>query len=231
MKTSDQINEIGQAMAKAQSIMKPALKDGLNPHFKSKYSDITSVWEALRIPMTSNGLTVWQDITTGEKTVSVSTRIVHSSGQWVEFGPLCIPVTKVDAQGFGSATSYAKRYALCAAVGIVSDDDDDDAEKAVDRSKAFASPPLPFKPKQEMAKPAEKEEPPKPVKADYEDMKLLGELMAKVDSGLKKSVEDFIASFKLPSINDLPKATCLKMIKKMQGALAEKERPLEELPF
>lgn len=134
MKTSDQINEIAKAMSEAQNKIKPALKDGLNPHFRSKYTSIAGVWESLREPMTSNGLTIWQDVTTHEKGVSVETRIVHSSGQWVEFGPLTMPVGKADAQGFGSCISYAKRYALCAAIGIVSTDEDDDAVSAVDKS-------------------------------------------------------------------------------------------------
>lgn len=133
MKTSENINELAKAMAEAQKNMKPASKDGLNPHFKSRYSNISSVWESIRGPLTENGLTVWQDVITCDKTVSVTTRVVHQSGQWVEFGPLIIPLARLDAQVIGSATSYAKRYALCAAVGVVSDDDDD-GEAAVDRS-------------------------------------------------------------------------------------------------
>lgn len=133
MKTSSEINELAKAMAEAQNKIRPADKDGLNPHFKSKYTSIASVWEALREPMTSNGLTVWQDVTTNEKGVSVETRIVHASGQWVEFGPLTMPVGKQDAQGFGSIISYAKRYALCASIGIVSSDQDDDAGSGVDK--------------------------------------------------------------------------------------------------
>lgn len=125
MRNSEIINELAIAMSKAQSEMKPAIKDLSNSHFKNRYSTITSVWESIRAPLTRNGLTVWQDITTCDKTVSVTTKVVHASGQWVEFGPLTIPLAKFDAQGVGSATSYAKRYALCAAIGIVSDDDDD----------------------------------------------------------------------------------------------------------
>ncbi len=131
MKTSENINEIAKAMSLAQQQMKPALKDNINPHFKSRYSDISAVWEAIRDPITTNGLTIWQDVITQEKSVSVTTRIVHLSGQWVEFGPLNIPLSKFDAHGVGSSTSYAKRYALCAAVGVVSGDEDDDANQAV----------------------------------------------------------------------------------------------------
>lgn len=134
MKTSEQINEIAKSMCAAQGQMKPAQKDAINPHYKSKYSDISSVWEAMRIPLSSNLITVWQDVTTEEAKISVVTRLIHASGQWVEFGPLSIPLSKKDAHGIGSAISYAKRYALCAAVGVVSGDEDDDANEAVKKS-------------------------------------------------------------------------------------------------
>lgn len=135
MKTSEIISDIAKAMSIAQNQMKPASKDSQNPHFKSRYSDLSSVWDAIREPITQNGLTIWQDVTTQEKSVSVTTMIVHISGQWIEFGPLCIPLSKFDAQGVGSGISYAKRYALCAAIGVVSGDDDD-GEAAVGRPKA-----------------------------------------------------------------------------------------------
>ena len=135
MKTSDQINEVAKAMAIAQNEMKPAAKDSVNPHFKSKYSNIESVWDAIRLPMTCNGLTVWQDVTTEERSVAITTRIVHISGQWVEFGPLSVPMSKLDAHGVGSAISYGKRYALCAAVGVVSGDEDDDGNASLSNKK------------------------------------------------------------------------------------------------
>lgn len=143
MNTSPEINEIAKAMALAQSQMRPAIKDSTNPHYKSRYSDISSVWDSIRDPITSNGMTIWQDVTTQEKAVSVTTRIVHSSGQWVEFGPLSIPITKQDAHGVGSGVSYAKRYSLCAAVGVVSSDEDDDANHAVGKAKvnSYVRPP------------------------------------------------------------------------------------------
>lgn len=124
MNTSEQINEIAAALAKAQAAMKPAVKDANNPAFKSKYADLTSVWEACRGPLSANGIAALQDVTMLDGKVAVTTRLVHSSGQWLEFGPLPVPSAKADAHGVGSATSYARRYALSAAVGIVADDDD-----------------------------------------------------------------------------------------------------------
>lgn len=125
MKTSEAINELATAMAKAQADMKPAIKDMTNPAFRSKYADLASVWDACRVPLTSNGLTVWQDLSTVESGVSVLTRLTHTSGQWAEFGPLIVPLGKHDAHGVGSASTYGKRFALCAAVGVVAEEDDD----------------------------------------------------------------------------------------------------------
>ncbi len=157
MKTSDSVIEISKALCNAQKEMKPATKDSHNIHFRQRYSDLTSVWESIRIPITSNGLSIWQDISTTEKTVSVITRIAHISGEWIEFGPFTITLFKTDPQSIGSATSYAKRYAICAAVGVVSDDEDDDAEKAMSRDNEKKTYPK-YEPKPPIPKPSPKQE-------------------------------------------------------------------------
>ncbi len=124
MRTSDQIDQLAPAFANAQGAINPAKKDSENPHFKSKYADLSSVWEACRQALVANGLFVTQDLENPGAAISVTTRITHVSGQWMEFGPLSIPMAKPDAHGAGSAASYGRRYALSAALGIVSDDDD-----------------------------------------------------------------------------------------------------------
>lgn len=127
MNHSAEVVELYAALAKAQSVMEPAVKDANNPAFKSKYADLASVWNAVRGPLSSNGLSVMQDVTMVDNKVSVTTRLAHSSGQWQDFGPLVVPMNKSDAHGVGSATSYGRRYSLCAAVGVVQDDDDGNA--------------------------------------------------------------------------------------------------------
>lgn len=133
MKTSNEINEISKAMSMAQGEMRPASKSTVNPFFKSKYSTLAQIWEAAREPMTKNNLTIMQNVSSCEQGISISTRICHASGQWIEFGPLEIPLNKRDAQSVGSATSYGKRYSLSAAIGVVSEEEDDDAESAMGR--------------------------------------------------------------------------------------------------
>lgn len=132
MQTSEKISEIAKAMSAAQKAMRPASYDKTNPHFRSKYSSFASIWESVRAPLSDNGLSVFQDVTTCADGVSIVTRLMHNSGEWIEFGPFVLPVNKRDAQGVGSACTYGKRYALCAALGIVSDDDtsDDDGHRA-----------------------------------------------------------------------------------------------------
>lgn len=138
MKSSEQINEIAAALAKAQGLLKPASKDSENPHYRSRYADLASCWAAWHAVGPDCGLGVVQDVTTDDRGVSVTTRVLHTSGQWYECGPLIVPLSKPDAHGVGSATTYAKRFSLGAALGIVAEDDVDD-----DGNAAVASKPLP----------------------------------------------------------------------------------------
>lgn len=125
MQTSEKLEALAGALASAQGEIEAAVKDRVNPHFKSKYADLTSVWDACRPALKTHGLSVLQEVTGNADTVMVSTRIMHKSGQWIECGPVSVPLGKKDAQGVGSAITYAKRYGLSAALGVVADDDDD----------------------------------------------------------------------------------------------------------
>ena len=130
MKTSEQINEIATALSKAQAEMTGAKKSSKNPFFKSSYSDLASVCEAISGPFANHGLSYIQSPEFSEQYIQVVTRIMHSSGQWVE-GVVTLPPTKNDAQGYGSAITYGRRYGLQAMAGIPSVDDDGQA--AVER--------------------------------------------------------------------------------------------------
>lgn len=134
MKTSESTKDIATALARAQGEMKAAIKDSENPHFRSRYATLAAVWDACRLPLSTNNIAVLQSVESPPDGVSVTTRLVHSSGEWIEFGPLIIPLDKQTAQSIGSGTSYARRYGLAAAVGITSEDDDDG-------NAATASPP------------------------------------------------------------------------------------------
>jgi hypothetical protein len=109
--------------------MSAAAKDSANPFFKSKYADLASVWEAIRKPLSSNGLALVQFPRSNDAGVEVETLLIHSSGEWVA-ETLHLPVSKHDAQGVGSAITYARRYGLQSVAGVAPDDDDGNAAAA-----------------------------------------------------------------------------------------------------
>jgi hypothetical protein len=130
MTTSESIAALAAALAKAQAVMGGAKKDTANPFFKSKYADLASCWEAARSALPAQGLCIIQTTRQSDKDeVVVITRLAHESGEWIE-GELALPVSKADAQGYGSALTYARRYGLCAVVGIAPEDDDGNAAAA-----------------------------------------------------------------------------------------------------
>jgi hypothetical protein len=126
MTHSEQINELAAALAKAQGQIEGAKKDSINPHFKNRYADLSSVWDACREALTTNGLSVVQSAENCEAGYGVTTMLLHTSGQWMR-GTLYLKPTKDDPQGAGSALTYARRYALSAMIGIAPEDDDANA--------------------------------------------------------------------------------------------------------
>jgi hypothetical protein len=137
MRQSESINELAAAMAKAQSEMGGAVKDSANPFFKSKYADLTSVVKAIKEPFSNHGLSYTQFPCAAEGCVGVTTRLMHSSGQWLE-SEYMLPMVKNDPQAAGSAISYSRRYALQAMAGIPTADDD--AESAMLRGQELPGP-------------------------------------------------------------------------------------------
>ena len=126
MQTSEQINELATALAKAQGQMGAAKKDAENPFFKSKYADLGSVINAIKGPLSDNGLSYTQFPIREGEAAGVVTRLLHASGQWME-SEYTLPLAKFDSQAVGSAFTYARRYALQAIAGIPAGDDDGNA--------------------------------------------------------------------------------------------------------
>jgi hypothetical protein len=123
----DNINELAAALAKAQSKMEGATKDTANPFFKSKYADLASVTGAVRSGLDGTGLAYVQIAHDQPDCAAIETVILHESGQSVSCGIVRVPVAKQDAQGYGSAMTYARRYSLAAAFGVAPEDDDGNA--------------------------------------------------------------------------------------------------------
>ena len=127
MKHSESIKELAAALAKAQGELEGAVKDSTNPHFKSRYADLASVVAALKATFPGHGLAYVQTVVTSEAAVGVETMLLHASGDWILGEPFYVPVNKADAQGFGSALTYCRRYSLAAMGGVAPEDDDGNA--------------------------------------------------------------------------------------------------------
>ena len=123
---SEQINEIATALAKAQGAMDNATKDRVNPAFKSRYADLASVRDAVTGPLSANGIAVVQAAQTSAEGVTVETRLIHGSGQWLASTIGAVP-KGYDAQSIGSCVTYLRRYGLMALAGIAPEDDDGNA--------------------------------------------------------------------------------------------------------
>ena len=128
MDKSEEIDKLAIALAKFQgSLEQPSLNSEVKVRtktggeYKFKYADLSECKRAAKQPLADNELSVCQLI---EDDYSIRTILLHSSGQWIS-SKVRMPSNTADAQSIGSAITYAKRYAFCAILGIVADDDED----------------------------------------------------------------------------------------------------------
>ena len=118
------MKNLATALVKAQQAFGPALKSSTNQHFKSRYADLAACVEAVVDSLNNNGIALIQQNQPSPDGVIVETIFLHESGESLNCGQLFVPANKHDAQGFGSALTYARRYSLMAACGIAPEDDD-----------------------------------------------------------------------------------------------------------
>ncbi len=132
------------ALLSAQKAFGKVLKESVNPHLKNKYAALDSVLDAVRDPLLEAGIILLQPaVDTGErdehgnlKVATVRTILVHAeSGESYEV-QTSIPIPKNDAQGFGSAVTYARRYALLGLLGLAPEDDDGNAASSSGGNRA-----------------------------------------------------------------------------------------------
>lgn len=222
MSQSECIHELAAALSKAQGEMQAAIKDKVNPFYKTSYADLGSVWDAARPVLSKNGLCIMQTTEmTGNQIVMVTT-LAHTSGQWVK-SYLPLNPSKQDSQGVGAALTYLRRYSLSALVGVVCDNDDD-GETAVGRGKT--------------QEPAKNEKPPKqePTPPPSAPMERIGKaeiislnaLVENLDEVSNKSFFNWIKeSFNAQSIQELPRAyfeQCMTLLNTKIKYLRSQER-------
>lgn len=202
MAQSETINELAAALSKAQGEMQAAIKDKINPFFKSSYADLGSVWDAARPVLSKHGLCIMQttELATDRNQVIMVTTLAHTSGQWMK-SYLPLNPSKNDSQGMGAAITYLRRYSLSALVGVVCDDDDD-GETSVGRGKA----------QEKQQPPAQNNQPPaqdKPAaieRVGKAEIIALTTLIQNLDEESNKSFLDWISkNFNARSVQDIPR--------------------------
>jgi hypothetical protein len=147
MKHSESIAALAGALAKAQLQIEPASKNATNPHFRSHYADLASIWDACRGPLNTNGLSIVQFPCDGDVgRTGLCTMLLHSSGEYIS-EVVTTRSQKDDPQGLGSALTYLRRYALAAVVGVTATEDDDGNAASTPANARVAAPaPRPYIP-------------------------------------------------------------------------------------
>ena len=120
MNKSESIKELATALCKFHQQVGKIKKEAKNPYFKSNYASLPNILDAIQEPLSDCGLSFVQ-FPTDENILS--TTLMHVSGEWMEASYKMKP-TKADPQALGSAITYQRRYALCAILGLNTDDDD-----------------------------------------------------------------------------------------------------------
>ena len=175
---SETIASVSKALVGAQADVGKALKNQENSHFKSQYADLSAVLEVSKPALAKHGLALTQFPGETDGRVTMTTMLIHESGEWILLPPASIPLQAQTAHGFGSAISYLRRYTTQAALGIsvgLSDDDDGNeataqAPKKAPKKRAAKKKATPaFQPQKEKA------DDPKLLKAE---LGKLGELIA-----------------------------------------------------
>lgn len=181
MERSEHINELATALAKFQGQLEQPkmnstvkVKTRTGGEYSFKYADLSECKAAARKALSENGLSVTQLV---EDDYSVNTMLLHSSGQWIS-SRLRMPVNTnvADAQTIGAAITYAKRYAFCAILGIVADDDNDANEAC---GNLFTK---------QQAQPQQKRQPQQPQKPVFSDKQLNNkDFFPRIDAACRKS--------------------------------------------
>lgn len=129
MNAPERVSTLAAAWVQAFAEIEGAVKNSSNPHYKSKFADLPSVIAAIKPHLTRHGLAFIQPLHPHDKGITVETVLMHESGETLSLGSLFVPAVKNDPQGFGSACTYARRFALQTAFGLPAFDDDGEAAR------------------------------------------------------------------------------------------------------
>jgi len=135
---SAEITNIVQALCEAQKTIQHAKKGKFNPFTESKYCDLADVMDACRDQLTTNGICFTQLPSVSDNIMSITTLLMHKSGEWIRSVISCNPVVNKksnNAQSMKAAFTYLRRIALESMVGVASEDDDGNNSEQVDSER------------------------------------------------------------------------------------------------
>lgn len=212
IRTSESITKIAPAIVAAQADMPavPKQTKGQVGNQVRYYADFSTVVEAVQPVLAKHDLAFVQlPIDTDRQNhVGLTTRIVHTSGEWIE-ASFAMPSQGNGAQGIGSALSYAKRYALMAAFGLATEDDDG----------AGASAPPPRQQQQRQQRQAPADPPANPNGITDAQRRKLQALANEKGYGERGKRLDYWTSFlgrQVETANDLTKDEAARLIDDME---------------
>ena len=134
--TSEEVDQLYSALIDAQAEFASVPKTADNPFYKSKYADLPTIMAVTQPVLAKHGLGVTMPPGRG----TIFARLVHRSGQWQE-SEMDLVSAKADPQGQGSAITYARRYAYCSVLGLITEaDDDGNAASAPPKARRQAAP-------------------------------------------------------------------------------------------
>lgn len=125
MNKSESITELSKALVKFNGEVSKIAKDANNPFFKSNYATLDHIIDEVRPILHKNGLSIMQFPSGDGQKVTVSTLLMHESGEWVQSDDLTMTPVKNDPQAVGSCITYARRYSLGAFLSLNTGADDD----------------------------------------------------------------------------------------------------------
>lgn len=199
---SIELGELYGALAKAQSTMEVAGCNRTNPFLKTKYSDLKDIIKASRKSLAANNLSVTQSINRNDNgQLTLTTILGHASGQFIS-SELPLNPPKSDPQSLGSYISYMRRYAYASLCGVVSGDEDDDAEEIMTQAR-------------EVAPKLNKRHQPKDEPYEFVSQDQIKELEFELE-GYDDIYEEVLEKMKLNSLADMPKSRFLTAVKRIR---------------
>lgn len=124
------MKELLKALSKFQSEITPIIKDAKNPFYKSDYASLEHIQEHIKPVLINCGLILIQKTINNECGLFVETNLIHVDSAETETSIFPVIVQKTDAQSYGSAVSYAKRYSISGLLNLTIQDADDDGNGA-----------------------------------------------------------------------------------------------------